>query len=193
MLSNRSQQKLLLTYAAGESTSSTSQPKPKHGPVQLACISCRTRHLKCDARVPVCGRCQTEAHECHYVRSRRGYKGPRRVKRAPNEEGNDGASGPREMGNIIPIDLDTGASCNSSSHPSKPISNLHKTSIKRPCSQPPKQQEPHPPHTTRSSPQRHAPSSPQTHSITSSPSPQTTRPTNPSSSSHPPQHPPPQP
>jgi hypothetical protein len=48
--------------------------------VPAACIACRTKHLKCDGKMP-CSRCATSglsAVSCTYVRSRRGYKGPRR-------------------------------------------------------------------------------------------------------------------
>jgi hypothetical protein len=48
--------------------------------VPAACIACRTKHLKCDGKMP-CSRCATSglsALSCAYVRSRRGYKGPRR-------------------------------------------------------------------------------------------------------------------
>ncbi len=47
-------------------------------PALLACTECRTRHLKCDAGQPVCGRCISDQRECRYVQSRRGYKGPRK-------------------------------------------------------------------------------------------------------------------
>ncbi|KAL4880525.1 hypothetical protein BJY04DRAFT_207971 [Aspergillus karnatakaensis] len=43
-------------------------------PSSVACIPCRRRHLKCDAMMPVCTRCQTTSTECQYVRSRRGFK-----------------------------------------------------------------------------------------------------------------------
>lgn len=56
--------------------------------VPAACIACRTKHLKCDGKMP-CSRCATSglsAISCTYVRSRRGYKGPRRnPKRVPEE------------------------------------------------------------------------------------------------------------
>jgi hypothetical protein len=48
--------------------------------VPAACIACRTKHLKCDGKMP-CSRCATNhlsSVSCTYVRSRRGYKGPRR-------------------------------------------------------------------------------------------------------------------
>lgn len=51
-------------------------------PVALACTECRARHLKCDAGVPSCNRCQTDGRECSYVKSRRGWKGTRRKKAA---------------------------------------------------------------------------------------------------------------
>ncbi|RAH48134.1 Zn(II)2Cys6 transcription factor [Aspergillus brunneoviolaceus CBS 621.78] len=43
-------------------------------PSALACVPCRRRHLKCDARMPICTRCQNNNHDCRYVRSRRGLR-----------------------------------------------------------------------------------------------------------------------
>ncbi|KAK7204159.1 hypothetical protein BZA70DRAFT_202741 [Myxozyma melibiosi] len=43
-------------------------------PVSTACLACRSRHLKCDAGVPVCQRCKSAQRECVYVKSRRGWK-----------------------------------------------------------------------------------------------------------------------
>ncbi|RAL15587.1 Zn(II)2Cys6 transcription factor [Aspergillus homomorphus CBS 101889] len=43
-------------------------------PSALACVPCRRRHLKCDARMPTCTRCQSNNHDCRYVRSRRGLR-----------------------------------------------------------------------------------------------------------------------
>lgn len=45
--------------------------------VPSACVQCRSKHLKCDGLSP-CTRCSTNSFECLYVRSRRGFKGPRR-------------------------------------------------------------------------------------------------------------------
>jgi hypothetical protein len=45
--------------------------------VPSACVACRSKHLKCDGHNP-CSRCSTNEYECVYVRSRRGFKGPRR-------------------------------------------------------------------------------------------------------------------
>ncbi|KAK2608181.1 hypothetical protein N8I77_006805 [Diaporthe amygdali] len=38
----------------------------------LACLPCRSRHLKCDATRPHCNRCLEVARDCHYAPSRRG-------------------------------------------------------------------------------------------------------------------------
>ncbi|KAH7065457.1 hypothetical protein B0J12DRAFT_36897 [Macrophomina phaseolina] len=46
-------------------------------PIPLACVACRSKHLKCSGGEP-CTRCATDGSECSYVKSRRGYKGPRK-------------------------------------------------------------------------------------------------------------------
>ncbi|KAF2724610.1 hypothetical protein K431DRAFT_241092 [Polychaeton citri CBS 116435] len=38
----------------------------------LACLPCRSRHLKCDSRLPQCSRCAESAKQCQYAKSRRG-------------------------------------------------------------------------------------------------------------------------
>jgi hypothetical protein len=38
----------------------------------LACLPCRSRHLKCDNNRPECTRCTESARQCHYTESRRG-------------------------------------------------------------------------------------------------------------------------
>ncbi|KAI0391777.1 hypothetical protein F5Y17DRAFT_460545 [Xylariaceae sp. FL0594] len=40
--------------------------------VSVACLSCRTRHVRCDAQQPACMRCTSEGRTCQYVKSRRG-------------------------------------------------------------------------------------------------------------------------
>ncbi|KAJ6437699.1 putative AC transposase [Purpureocillium lavendulum] len=40
--------------------------------VSLACLPCRSRHVRCDAAQPVCERCMAEGRECRYATSRRG-------------------------------------------------------------------------------------------------------------------------
>jgi Fungal Zn(2)-Cys(6) binuclear cluster domain/Fungal specific transcription factor domain len=47
--------------------------------VSLACVQCRSRHLRCDAVTPICARCVREGSECTYLKSRRG--GRARAKR----------------------------------------------------------------------------------------------------------------
>ncbi|GFF33440.1 hypothetical protein IFM46972_03893 [Aspergillus udagawae] len=53
-----------------DSTSS----RPPRRPSSLACMTCRRRHLKCDAQMPVCSRCQASSTECRYIQSRRGLR-----------------------------------------------------------------------------------------------------------------------
>lgn len=49
--------------------------KPKQSrPAPLACTECRRRHLKCDARLPICSRCVESSYRCSYLKSRRGGK-----------------------------------------------------------------------------------------------------------------------
>ncbi|CZS92637.1 related to Zn(II)2Cys6 transcriptional activator [Rhynchosporium agropyri] len=56
----------------------TQQAKEKErATVPSACVQCRSKHLKCDGLQP-CSRCSSNSFECEYVRSRRGFKGPRR-------------------------------------------------------------------------------------------------------------------
>lgn len=53
------------------------EPKPSKGtPSRLACLACRQKHLKCDAKQPKCTRCISRDAECSYTASRRGYRGP---------------------------------------------------------------------------------------------------------------------
>ncbi|PYI10634.1 hypothetical protein BO78DRAFT_305399 [Aspergillus sclerotiicarbonarius CBS 121057] len=47
---------------------------PDHKPSSVACVPCRHRHLKCDARKPICTRCYNTNNNCTYVRSRRGLR-----------------------------------------------------------------------------------------------------------------------
>jgi hypothetical protein len=55
------------------------------GTVAIACVPCRSRHLKCDGGVR-CSRCRTDNVECTYVKSRRGWKRVRRhVEETPTD------------------------------------------------------------------------------------------------------------
>ncbi|CAG8157081.1 unnamed protein product [Penicillium olsonii] len=52
-------------------------PKPKSQNPRatrssLACLSCRSRHLKCDGKKPRCDRCSESNSQCGYAQSRRG-------------------------------------------------------------------------------------------------------------------------
>lgn len=50
-----------------------SEQKPKRTErVVLACVACRSRHVKCDATQPICNRCKRDGKECNYQKSRRG-------------------------------------------------------------------------------------------------------------------------
>lgn len=49
----------------------------------VACVPCRSRHLKCDGGVR-CSRCKTENVDCTYIKSRRGWKGKRKNKATEN-------------------------------------------------------------------------------------------------------------
>ncbi|KAF2130036.1 hypothetical protein P153DRAFT_385270 [Dothidotthia symphoricarpi CBS 119687] len=40
--------------------------------VDLACVRCRSRHVRCDATQPACNRCKRDGKECDYKKSRRG-------------------------------------------------------------------------------------------------------------------------
>lgn len=45
---------------------------PTNRRVSLACVPCRSKHLRCDATAPVCARCRSEGLQCVYAKSRRG-------------------------------------------------------------------------------------------------------------------------
>lgn len=53
--------------------------KPPFTRSSLACLSCRSRHQKCDAKKPECTRCGDLGRACEYTRSRRGANGSRGV------------------------------------------------------------------------------------------------------------------
>ncbi|KAJ9252017.1 transcriptional regulator family: Fungal Specific TF [Paecilomyces variotii] len=79
-------------------------PKPS-GPSLLACLSCRQKHLKCDGKMPICGRCTTSGSECQYTPSRRGYKGPSKRRRAnPSSPDQTSADAPFDPVMDIPHD-----------------------------------------------------------------------------------------
>ncbi|KAL4796647.1 hypothetical protein BDV19DRAFT_360714 [Aspergillus venezuelensis] len=63
--------------------SNESPPRPS----SVACLACRRRHVKCDALMPTCTRCQTTLTDCQYVRSKRGL---RKRTREPSCKASDG-------------------------------------------------------------------------------------------------------
>lgn len=89
-----------------------SQEEPKRsGRVSLACVLCRSHHIKCDARMPSCTRCTTEEKLCVYPKSRRGR--PRRQP-APSPAQENGPEPIRTI-DIRPSFPSTEASSNNSS------------------------------------------------------------------------------
>jgi hypothetical protein len=62
---------------ASIASSSISDQNKDRATVPSACVQCRSKHLKCDGLSP-CTRCSSNTLECIYVRSRRGFKGPRK-------------------------------------------------------------------------------------------------------------------
>ena len=58
--------------------------------VAVACVPCRSRHLKCDGGVR-CSRCRADGVDCTYIKSRRGWKGKRKK---PGEHGAPQVPGP---------------------------------------------------------------------------------------------------
>ena len=68
-----------------------SSAEPKTATLAKACVSCRSKHLKCDRSEP-CLRCRSEGEICTYVASRRGYKGPGKNKNPISDDGNASSS-----------------------------------------------------------------------------------------------------
>ncbi|KAM0152865.1 hypothetical protein ACHAPG_007389 [Botrytis cinerea] len=53
----------------------TQSHEPRGGVrVSLACVPCRSRHVKCGAEMPSCSRCQQDDKPCFYAKSRRGMR-----------------------------------------------------------------------------------------------------------------------
>lgn len=73
------------------------------GPSLLACLLCRHKHLKCDGQTPICGRCALTGAECQYTKSRRGYKGPSKKRRADDDSPDEVSIDPVRMMEV-PID-----------------------------------------------------------------------------------------
>lgn len=70
-----------------DSLSTRSQQTRSGARVSLACVACRTKHLRCDADLPTCSRCRLDKKECNYQKSRRGgRRRPRTVPTSTNRE-----------------------------------------------------------------------------------------------------------
>lgn len=54
--------------------------------VSLACLPCRSRHMKCSAEKPICSRCVADSLECTYARSRRGHRRAKRQGQASPQD-----------------------------------------------------------------------------------------------------------
>ncbi|KXH42559.1 hypothetical protein CNYM01_11647 [Colletotrichum nymphaeae SA-01] len=69
----------------------------------LACLPCRSRHLKCDGKRPHCDRCAAAAKDCQYAPSRRGgldraaLAERRRRLAAVNNAGNSSSESPTSL------------------------------------------------------------------------------------------------
>lgn len=73
----------LSRQASTASSPDSSDPKPANRSkanirVSLACVQCRSKHVKCDATLPACNRCQQEDKPCFYAKSRRGIRDPKK-------------------------------------------------------------------------------------------------------------------
>lgn len=74
------------------------------GPSLLACLHCRHKHLKCDGKTPICGRCAATGSPCNYTKSRRGYKGPSKKRRAEPTTPDQGPIDPSTGMMDVPVD-----------------------------------------------------------------------------------------
>ncbi|KAK1999790.1 hypothetical protein LX36DRAFT_631736 [Colletotrichum falcatum] len=80
----------------------------------LACLPCRSRHLKCDGQRPRCNRCVGASAECQYAPSRRGgldraalAERRRRLAAASNNTPADDGSGSQSRASTEPTHVET--------------------------------------------------------------------------------------
>ncbi|KZM19072.1 DNA binding [Ascochyta rabiei] len=64
----------------GQKSKQAAADASQRASVAVACVPCRSRHLKCDGGVR-CSRCRADGVDCTYIKSRRGWKGKRKTKR----------------------------------------------------------------------------------------------------------------
>ncbi|KAG0651387.1 Zinc finger transcription factor 37 [Hyphodiscus hymeniophilus] len=64
------------TFQSAAMSQETSDSNPRVGGIRvsLACVPCRSRHVKCGAEMPSCSRCQQDEKPCFYAKSRRGMR-----------------------------------------------------------------------------------------------------------------------
>ncbi|KAJ4345129.1 hypothetical protein N0V95_005901 [Ascochyta clinopodiicola] len=63
----------------GQKSKQSAADASQRASVAVACVPCRSRHLKCDGGVR-CSRCRADGVDCTYIKSRRGWKGKRKTK-----------------------------------------------------------------------------------------------------------------
>lgn len=74
------------TTSSPGSTSGLTDTQPRAGATRskatvrasLACVPCRSKHVKCDSALPACLRCRLEEKTCYYAKSRRGIRDPKK-------------------------------------------------------------------------------------------------------------------
>lgn len=75
----------------------------------LACVPCRQKHVKCDAKRPVCDRCTAEDKTCHFLNSRRGgLTRSALAERRRNLQGGRRSSPAGESAQYVPSEFDSG-------------------------------------------------------------------------------------
>jgi hypothetical protein len=82
--------------------------------VSLACLQCRSRHLKCDAYQPTCSQCKLKDIECTYPKSRRG--GSDKTRKTPQKRADDQQGHLEESQSPI-VNRQSASSVPSTSHP----------------------------------------------------------------------------
>ncbi|CAJ0545415.1 Ff.00g088880.m01.CDS01 [Fusarium sp. VM40] len=60
-------------FKAGQKRAGAERSNAKQR-ASLACVPCRSKHVKCDGLLPQCTRCKEEGKTCRYVNSRRGIR-----------------------------------------------------------------------------------------------------------------------
>ena len=63
----------------GQKSKQSAADANQRASVAVACVPCRSRHLKCDGGVR-CSRCRADGVDCTYISLRRGWKGKRKNK-----------------------------------------------------------------------------------------------------------------